>query len=107
MEDDTNITAQDVLGARRARFKFEIPPYALAIIASPDAKQISEAARKRFDKACDAGIGKRLADAILEPANPFDAKTPRRMRQEAIVLGSLIGFAAALTIFFNICAHAR
>ena len=44
-----------------------------------------ETFRARFAKACDAGMWKRLSNAVLEPANPFDVKARRRLRQEAVV----------------------
>jgi hypothetical protein len=107
MENETGINTEDILRGRRARFRFEIPPDALATITLPAANQIREAAWRRFDKACDAGIWKRLARVVLEPANPLEANAPRRIRQEAIVLGSLIGLAVALALFFNVYARVR
>jgi hypothetical protein len=44
---------------------------------------------------------------LLEPANPFDAKAPRRLRKETVVLGALLAFATAVAILFNISAAAR
>jgi hypothetical protein len=43
----------------------------------------------------------------MEPANPFDAKARRQVRQEAIVLGALIFTALGLALYFNLNAIAR
>ncbi|MGH9630285.1 MAG: hypothetical protein ACRD7E_18375 [Bryobacteraceae bacterium] len=107
MEHDTEITAGTVLKARRSRGRAKISPSDLQSITSPDARQIRKAARRRFARACDAGIRKRLGSILLEPANPFYAKAPRRPRKEAVVLGSLLMFAAAMAIFFNLSALPR
>ena len=54
------------------------------------AREIVEAFRARFAKGCDAGVWKRLSNAVLEPANPFDVKARRQIRQEALILGTLV-----------------
>ena len=69
-------------------------------VASP--KNIKKAARARFDKACDAGIWKRLTSVVLEPANPFDPKAPRQLRREAVILGSLVLTFLVLALYFNL-----
>jgi hypothetical protein len=107
MEHNSQITARDVLKARRPRRRANISPDAAQNIASPDACQVRRVAKKRFGRACDAGIWKHLSSILLEPANPFEAKAPRRPRKEAVVLGSLLMFAAAMAIFFNLSAVAR
>ena len=106
MEHDTGITAETVLRDRRRRGGATSPDAAQSITA-PGARQIRDAARKRFGQACDAGIWKRLASILLEPANPFDAKAARRLRRETVVLAALLTFAAAMAILFNISAAAR
>ena len=58
-------------------------PWKTAGIQTTSATRIVEAFRARFDKACDAGVWKRLSNVVLEPANPFDAKARRQLRQEA------------------------
>ena len=68
-------------------------------VAGP--KEIKETAAARFAKACDAGVWKRLTSVLLEPANPFDAKAPRRLRREAVVLGSLVLTFLLLALYFN------
>ena len=107
MEHDTGITAETVVKARRSRRRAAISPDAAQSVTSPGARQIREAARKRFGQACDAGIWKRLASILLEPANPFDAKAARRLRRETVVLAALLAFAAAMAILFNVSAAAR
>jgi hypothetical protein len=107
MKHDTEINAGSVLNSRRSRRRAHISPDAAHGITAPDARQIHDAAKKRSGQACDAGIWKRLSSILLDPANPFDAKAPRRLRKEAVVLGGLLMFAAAMAIFFNLSALAR
>jgi hypothetical protein len=107
MEHDSQISAGNVLEARRSRGRANVSPDAIQSIRCPDARQIHKVARRRFAQACDVGIWKRLTSTLLEPANPFDAKAPWRPRKEAVVLGSLLVFAAAMAIFFNLSAFAR
>jgi hypothetical protein len=107
MEHDTGITAEIVLKTGRSRRRNAISPDAAQSVTAPGARQIRDAARKRFGQACDAGIWQRLASILLEPANPFDAKAPRRLRRETVVLGALLAFAVAMAMFFNISAAAR
>jgi hypothetical protein len=76
-------------------------------IESPSATLILEAFRARFTKACDTGVWRRLSNAVLEPANPFDVKARRRLRQETVVLGALVLTALGLAVCFNLSAMAR
>jgi hypothetical protein len=76
-------------------------------IESPSATLILEAFRARYTKACDAGVWRRLANAVLEPANPFDVKARRRAKQERVILGALVLTAVALAVCFNLGAMAR
>jgi hypothetical protein len=107
LEHDTGITAGDVLKTRCSRRRANISPDAPPSISAPDARLIRDEARKRFALACDAGIRKRLSSILLELPNPFDAKATRHPRKEAVVLGALLTFAAAMAIFFNLSALAR
>jgi hypothetical protein len=107
MEHDSEITAVSVLTTRRSRRRATISPDAAQSITAPDARHIRDAAKKRFGQAGDAGIWKRLSSILLEPANPFDTKAARRPRKEAVVLGGLLMFTAAMAIFFNLSAVAR
>jgi hypothetical protein len=107
MEYDDNITAHHVLESRQKKAFLEtlsgIPPD----ISVPDAEHIREALRRRLAKACNTGFRKRLTALILEPANPFNAKAPRKFRHEAIVLGTLLLFALFILVFFNLSAVVR
>jgi hypothetical protein len=85
---------------------FAVSPQA-ASIQSPSAARIVETFRARLAKACDAGVLKRLSNAVLEPANPFDVKAGRPLRQEASILGTLIFTALGLAVHFNLHAIAR
>ena len=106
MEQDGEITAERVLRLVRSRMIPEIPLEA-AGIQSTSATRIVKTFRARFAKACDAGAWKRLSNAVLEPANPFDVKGRRRLRQEAVVLGTLVFAALGLAVYFNLNAMAR
>ena len=99
MEPNNEITGEFILKNRRSKRTFEVPPD--VEIASPDARQINRAAGERFAKGSNAGVWKRITTMVLEPANPFNQKAPRRPRPEAIVLGSLILSLLALAIYFN------
>ena len=82
-------TASYILKHRRARWSSGVEEQDIVVV-SPSPKEIKKAARTRFDKACDAGVWKRLNSVWLEPANPFEPNAPRRLRREAVVLGSLV-----------------
>ena len=71
-------------------------------VASP--KDIKRTAAVRFGKACDSGIWKRLTSVVLEPANPFDPKVPRRFRREVVVVGSMVLSFLVLALYFNLAA---
>jgi len=59
-------------------------PRDAADIQSTPAMQVLEAFRARFAKACDAGVWRRLSNVVLEPANTFDVKPRRRLKQETM-----------------------
>ena len=106
MEQDGEITAERVLRLVRSRMSLEIAQEA-AGIQSTSATRIVETFRARFAKACDVGVWKRLSNAVLEPANPFEVKVRCRLRQEAVVLGTLVFAALGLAVYFNLNAMAR
>jgi hypothetical protein len=106
MEADVEITAARVLRMGRSTVSPEIPPE-FGSIDTVCATRIVEAFRARFRKACDAGVCRRLSNALLEPANPFAARSRRHVRQEAIILGTLVLAALGLTIYFNLSAVVR
>jgi hypothetical protein len=103
MEQNDEITAEFILKHRRSKRNFEVPPEEQ--ITSPDARQIKKAAAARFAKRYDAGVWNRVATVILEPANPFDQKAPRRLRREAVVLGSMILAFLLTALYFNAIAR--
>ena len=100
------ITPEYALHLVRSRMHPKIPLEDSGI-QTPSATRIVEGFRARFDKACDAGVRKRLSNAVLEPVNPFDFKARRPLRQEAIVLGTLVLTAFGLALCFNLQAIAR
>jgi hypothetical protein len=106
MEQDVENTAEHVLHLVRSRMGTEIP-LGTAGIRNSSATRIVETFRARFGKACDAGVWKRLSNAVLEPANPFDVRAGRQFRQEALILGTLVFVALGLAVYFNVTAIAR
>jgi len=106
MEQGVENTAEHVLHLVRSRMSTEIP-LGTAAIQNPSATRIVEGFRTRFDKACDAGVWKRLSNAVLEPANPFDVKAGRQFRQESLILGTLVFVALGSAVYFNVTAVAR
>ena len=106
MEQDVGFAPEHALHVVGSNLIPAIPMEA-AGIESPSATQILEAFRARFTKACDAGVWKRLSNAVLEPANPFDAKARRRAKQETVIFGALVFTAVALAVCFNLAAMAR
>jgi hypothetical protein len=106
MEQDVENTAEHVLHLVRSRMSTETP-LGTAGIQNPSATRIVDTFRARFAKACDAGVWKRLSNAVLEPANPFDVKTGRQLRQETLILGTLVFVALGLAVYFNVTAIAR
>ena len=106
MEQDVENTAEHVLHLVRSRMGTEIP-VETAGIQNPSATRIVETFRARFAKACETGVWKRLSNAVLEPANPFDVKAGRQFRQEALILGTLVFVALGLAVCFNVTAISR
>ena len=106
MEQDVEFTAEHILYLVRCGISPAIFLEA-ASIRNPTAARIVETFRARFAKACDAGVWKRLSNAVLEPANPFDVKAPRQLRQETLILGTLVFTALGLAVYFNVTAVAR
>lgn len=106
MEKDVEITAARVLSMRRLTIDLEISQE-FDGMDTVCATRIVEAFCVRFRKACDAGVCQRLSNALLEPANPFPARSRRHVKQEAIILGTLILAALGLAIYFNLSAIMR
>ena len=106
MEQDVENTAEHVLHLVRSSVCAEIA-LGTAGIRIPSATRIVETFRARFAEASDAGVWKRLSNAVLEPANPFDVKAGRQFRQETLILGTLVFVALGLAVYFNVTAIAR
>ena len=106
MEKNEEITAARVLSMGRSTIGPEMP-LGFDGIDTACATRIVEAFRLRFRKACDAGVCQRLSNALMEPANPFATRSRRQVRQEAIILGTLVLAALGLAIYFNLSAVVR
>ena len=103
---DVEITAARVLHMVRSGMGPAVSAEAPSI-QSPSAERIVETFRARFANACDTGVLKRISNAVLEPANPFDIKAGRELGQEARILSTLILTALGLAVHFNLHAIAR
>ena len=106
MEKDVEITAARVLRMGPSTIDPEIPPESDGM-DTVCATRIVEGFRVRFGKVCDVGVCQRLSNALLEPANPFAARSRRHVRQEAIILGTLVLAALGLAVYFNLSAVVR
>ena len=106
MEKDIEVTAAHVLSMGLSTIGSEIRPECDGM-GTASAIRIVEAFRVRFRKACDAGVCRRLSNALFEPANPFAARSRRHVRQEAIILGMLVLAALGLAVYFNLSAVVR
>ena len=100
MGQDGEITAEHVLRLGRSTVNPEIPSETGGW-QTTSATRIVEAFRRRFGKARDAGVWQRLSNTVLEPANPFAGKSRRRVKQEAIILGTLVLTVLGLAVYFN------
>ena len=101
MPDQEETTASYILKHRRARWSSGVEELDTKLTVTRP-KEIKETTAARFAKACDAGVWKRLTSVLLEPANPFDPKVPRRLRREAVVLGSMVLTFLLLMLYFNL-----
>jgi hypothetical protein len=106
MKQGSEITAAQILTAKHPGIHLEMPAEADGA-QTTSATQVIGAFRERFGNACDSGICKRLSNTVLEPANPFDVKSRRRVRQEAIIIGTLVCAALAFGAYFNLSAPVR
>jgi hypothetical protein len=106
MEKDVEVTAAHVLSMGRSTIGSEIPTECDGM-DTVSAIRIVEAFRVRFGQSCDVGVWQRLSNALLEPYNPFAAQSRRHVRQEAIILGTLVLGALGLAVYFNLSAVVR
>ena len=79
MEHDVEITAEHVLHLVRSGMILTIPLEA-AGIQTPRQRRSWRHSARASRRRCDAGVWKRLSNAVLEPANPFDAKARRQRK---------------------------
>jgi hypothetical protein len=101
MTVEEEIATSYILKHRRSRWSSGVEELDTKItVAGP--KEIKAAAAARFGRACDSSIWKRLSSVLLEPANPFDSKAPRRLRREAVVLGGMVLTFVLLELYFNL-----
>jgi hypothetical protein len=56
---------------------------------------------KTFRKRRDTGLRNSVANAFMEPANPFQPQKPRRVSRNACVLLLLAGFMIAAFVYFS------
>lgn len=61
-------------------------------------KEVRAALRRNLENRSDLGLWKAVANAVLEPANPFDPRAKRKP-QRWFVLASIVS-AGALGAFF-------
>jgi hypothetical protein len=106
MEKDVEITAARVLSMGRSTIGPAIPPE-FDGMDTVSATRIVGAFHVRFRKTCDVGVCQRLSNALLEPANPFAARSRRHVRLEAIILGTLVLAALGLAVYFNLSVFVR
>lgn len=101
MKNDAETTAAQILRGTSA------PTCPDAAIRTASTAEVVATFRRRFESRPDVGIWKRLSNTVFEPPNPFDGKFRRRMRREAIILGTLTFAAIALATYFNLNATLR
>jgi hypothetical protein len=101
MKNDAEITPAQILKGT------SVPTCPDAAIRTAASAEVVATFRRRFKTRADVGIWKRLFNTVFEPPNPFDGKSRRRVRQEAIILGTLTFAAIALATYFNLNATSR
>jgi hypothetical protein len=106
MKQDSEITAKHILTSKWPAIHLEMRAEADGA-QTTSAAQVVGAFRERFGNGCRSGIWKRLSNAVLEPANPFDVKSRGRVRQETIIIGMLVCAALAFGAYFNLSAPVR
>ena len=102
MQPDLEITAKQILAAGMSVTSRDLQPD--SNIPTVSAVEIFHTLRDRFAKAPDAGIRRRLSNVVLEPANPFELKSRRPVRQETVIIGVLVSALIGLAAYFNLTA---
>lgn len=101
MKNDTQVTAAQIPRGTSA------PTCPDAAVRRVSTAEVVATFRRRFETRADVGIWKRLLYPLLGAPNPFDTKSRRRVRQEAIILGTVTFAAIALATYFNLNATLR
>jgi hypothetical protein len=65
-------------------------------------KEMHRLVMKTFRKRRDTGLRNAVANAFMEPANPFQPREPRRVYRSACVLLLLGGFMIAAFVYFSL-----
>ena len=52
----------------------------------------------------DVGITNHVLNLFLEPRNPFEPKTVRKPKREAVVFGTLLALVLLVILAFNLAA---
>jgi hypothetical protein len=52
----------------------------------------------------DVGITNHILNLFLEPRNPFESKTVRKPKREAVVFGTLLAVVVIAVLAFNLAA---
>jgi hypothetical protein len=102
MAVEEEIATSYILKHRRSHWWSEVEEQDTNItVAGAGPNDIKKAAAARFEKACDSSVWKRLSSVLLEPANPFEPKVPRRLRREAVVIGGMVLSFLLMELYFN------
>ena len=64
-------------------------------------EEIHDLVMKTFRKRRDTGLRNAVANAFMQPANPFQPREPRRVSRNACVLFLLAGFIIAAFVYFS------
>lgn len=64
-------------------------------------EEMHDLVMETFRKRRDAGLRNALANALMEPVNPFQPGETRRMSRNAGVLFLLAGLMIAAIVYFN------
>ena len=65
-------------------------------------EEMHDLVMKTFHKRCDTGLRNAVANALMEPANPFQRGEKRRVSRNAAVLLLLAGFMIAAFVYFSL-----
>lgn len=101
MEDDKQVTTDDVIEAVRKRR----PLCDQVEVANPvTADEVLIAFEAKMAQRQDLGVKNRALNLFFEPRNPFEPERTRKARTEAVLFGMLFTVALAAFLFFNLAA---